>query len=211
MSIIRTLDSRSISGFASVNREVRFPNGWAARGLRQLKAEDGNSLLEYGFIVMLFLIMILGIVDFGRALYAYHFVSHAARSATRWAAVNGYTCGPGTTAGTPFDSSCNGTAPMNNGPASSTDIQTYVTRLVPSGLDSSKVTTTPNWPTPSPKPSACTANPTAPSCLCYTTATQNYPGCTVEVQVTYAFSFLYPFIHSGSINLSSTSEMVIVH
>jgi Flp pilus assembly protein TadG len=208
---MRTPDSPSISGFASVNREVRFPNGLAAPGLRRLKGEDGNSLLEYAFIAMLFMIMLLGIIDFGRALYAYHFASHAAREATRWAAVNGYTCGPGTTAGTPFDSSCNGTAPMNNGPASATDIQNYVKSLVPSSLDSSKVTTTPNWPVPATKPTACTANPTAPSCLCYTTATQNYPGCTVEVQVTYAFSFNYPFIHNGSINLSSTSEMVIVH
>ena len=208
--MLRTPESCNESRFVSANPEVRISLAWAGSGLQRLKGEQGASLLEYAFIAMLFMIMLLGIIDFGRALYAYHFVSHAAREATRWAAVNGYTCGPGTTAGTPFDGSCNGTAPMNNGPASSTDIQNYVTSLVPSGLDSSKVTTTPNWPTP-PEPAICTTTPTTLGCNCYVAATQNYPGCTVEVQVQYAFSFLYPFVHRGTLNLSSTSEMVIVH
>lgn len=189
--------------FVTVNPEARLPTACVESGLQRLKWEDGASLVEYAFIAMLFMVMLLGIIDFGRALYTYHFVSHAAREATRWAAVNGYNCG--------LDGSCNGTAPMNNGPASATDIQNYVTSLVPSGLDSSKVTTTPNWPTPSPEPAICTTTPSTLGCNCYTTATQNYPGCTVEVQVQYAFSFLYPFVNMGSINLSSTSEMVIVH
>jgi Flp pilus assembly protein TadG len=192
-STLRTLESYSGSGFSSANPEARFHAGWAAPGLRRLKGDEGNSLLEYAFIAMLFMIMILGIVDFGRALYAYHFVSHAAREATRYAAVRGSTCND--------DGSCSLATP-DTGPAQSTNtvIQDYVNSIVPSGLDSSKVTTTPNWPVQTTGPTACT-----------TIATQNSPGCTVEVQVTYAFRYLYPFIHNGSINLSSTSEMVIVH
>ena len=38
---------------------------------------------------MVFMSMLLGIADFSRALYAYHFVSHAAREAARYAMVRG--------------------------------------------------------------------------------------------------------------------------
>ena len=202
-SILRTPESCTESKFVTADTEARFPTAQAGSRLERLKGEDGNSLLEYAFVAMLFFIMLLGIIDFGRALYAYHFVSHAAREATRYAAVHGSTCNS--------DGSCSIANP-DTGPALSTNtvIQDYVQSIVPSGLDSSKVTTTPNWPT-SPEPAVCTTDPTTLGCNCYVIATQNAPGCTVEVQVTYAFPFVYPFIHSGSINLSSTSEMVIVH
>src|SRR5690348_7145449 len=56
------------------------------------RGEKGSTLVEFALVFMLLMTMMLGIVNFGRALYAYHFVSNAARSATRWAAVNGNTC-----------------------------------------------------------------------------------------------------------------------
>ena len=45
---------------------------------------------------------------------------------------------------------------------------------------------------------------------------ENDPGCTVEVNVSYKFSFIFPLVYkpfssTGTITLSSTSEMVIVH
>lgn len=202
-SILRSPESSAEPRFVRPSPEARLPTAWAGSRLQRLKGEDGNSLLEYAFVAMLFFIMLLGIIDFGRALYAYHFVSHAAREATRYAAVHGSTCNS--------DGSCSIANP-DTGPALSTNtvIQDYVQSIVPSGLDSSKVTTTPNWPTP-PEPAVCTTDPTTLGCNCYVTATQNAPGCTVEVQVQYAFPFLYPFIHTGTLNLSSTSEMVIVH
>ncbi|MGH9682735.1 MAG: TadE/TadG family type IV pilus assembly protein [Candidatus Acidiferrales bacterium] len=163
--------------------------GRAAKSFRRLNGEEGSSLVEFALVFVLVMTMMLGIVDFSRALYAYHFVSNAAREATRFAAVNGATC--------TADGSC-------AAPASTTDIQNFV-KNVPSGIDSSKLTTTPSWPVQADGPVICsTAVGTVP-------ATKNYPGCTVEVTVSYSFSFLFPFISTSSLNLSSTSEMVIAH
>ncbi len=162
--------------------------------MQQLKREDGSTLVEFAFVFMLLVTMVLGIMDFSRALYAYHYVSNAARQATRWAAVNGLDCGD--------DSSCDGVGGMNNGPASGTDIQNYVTTHVPAGIDASQVTVNPGgenfWPLNADSPAVCGT-------------TENSPGCTVQVQVSYNFNFLVPFVHSSAITLSSTSQMIIAH
>jgi Flp pilus assembly protein TadG len=162
------------------NRDAGSGHVSPVPGLRKLKEEGGNNLIEYALVFMVFISMVLGIVDFSRALYSYHFLSNASREATRWAAVRGSTCGN--------DGSC-------AAPASSSDIQTYVTNITPPGLDSANLTTTPSWPG------------TGPTCL----GAANSPGCTVEVQVSYNFNFVVPFIHTSPLTLSSSSEMIIVH
>ena len=174
-----------------------LPARRAPAGLRRLKGEDGSGLVEYGLVFILFMTMLMGIGAFGHALYAYHFVSQAARQATRWAAVNGYTCSS--------DNSCNGQYGMNNGPALASDVQNYVANLAPLGINSQNVTTTASWLAPANSPAICTqavsgAGPYA-----------NYPGCTVQVQVSYTFSFIFPLVSSAPLTVSSTSEMVIAH
>lgn len=163
-----------------INRNVGSADASPVPSLRKLKGEDGNNLIEYALVFMVFVSMLLGIVDFSRALYSYHFLSNAAREATRWAAVRGSTCGN--------DGSC-------AAPASSSDIQTYVTNITPPGFDSTNLTTTPSWPG------------TGPTCQ----GPVNSPGCPVEVQVSYNFNFVVPFIHTSPLTLSSSSEMIIVH
>jgi Flp pilus assembly protein TadG len=160
-----------------------------------LKAERGATLVEFALVVMLFMVMVLGIIDFSRALYIYHFLSNSARDASRWTAVNGATCGN--------DSSCNGTGGMNNGPASDVDITNYVKNRVPTGIDASLVTVIVSWPLQSDSPGVCD-----PSSSGYT---YDYPGCTVQVKVSDPLNFIFPLIHSGTLTLSSTSEMIIVH
>lgn len=174
--------------------------GGLAGFMRQLRGESGNNLIEYAMVLIIFLSILFGIVGFGQALYAYHFVSTAAKTAARWAAVNGSTCGPGKVAGTAMDGSCNGTSGMNNGPASATDIANYVLTTVPPGIDPdpSRLTTTASWPIQPNGPAACAA-------------TKNAPGCTVEVQVSYSFKFPVAFISTATLPLSSTAEMVVVH
>lgn len=160
--------------------------------------QAGATLVEYAFTLTATLMLLFGIIDFGRALYTYHYVNHAAREAARWAAVNGYTCNG--------DSSCNGTAPMNNGPASASDIKTYVSNHIDPALVTSKLTTTASWTTDANSPTICksaVAGLGGPF--------SNYPGCTVKVQVQYAFSFVTPIVYGATLNLSSTSEMVIAH
>jgi Flp pilus assembly protein TadG len=96
--------------------------------LRVLKSDAGSSLVEYAIVFMVFLTMLLGIADFGRALYAYHFVSSTAREATRYAMVRG----------------CSTTSTNCPTPASAMDIQTFV-QQVPLGIDSTQVTAQTTW------------------------------------------------------------------
>lgn len=48
----------------------------------------GQSLVEFALILPILLILLLGIVDFGRAIAAYNSVSNGARSGARVAIVN---------------------------------------------------------------------------------------------------------------------------
>jgi Flp pilus assembly protein TadG len=150
--------------------------------------ERGSALLEFGLIAIVLFTFIFGIIDFGRALFAYHFVANAAREGTRYASVRGYDCGQSLEAGT---MDC---------PASQTTIQTYLqNEALGSGLNQSLLNVTANWyPTvQSPNnPAVCAQTP-------------NYPGCTVQVQVSYPFRFIFPFLPTSAINMSSTSAMVI--
>jgi Flp pilus assembly protein TadG len=136
-------------------------------GLRN--EESGSSLVEYALIFALFITMLLGIADFSRALYAYHFVSSQAREATRYAMVRG--CTPVIPTVCPAA-------------ATSTDVQTFA-RNVPLGIDSTKVTATTTW-TPDHK-----------------------AGSVVQVEVDYTFNFLFPFVSTSTLNMKSTSQMVI--
>jgi Flp pilus assembly protein TadG len=169
--------------------------------IRQLKGDGGSALVEYAIVFLLFMTMIMGTIDFGRALYTYHYLSNVTRDATRWAAVNGSTCGG--------DSSCNGAGYMNNGPVSQSDVQTFITNHTPPGIDTSKLKTTVTWPVSTDSPASCAT-------------TQNSPGCTVKVQTTYAFSFISPLVSkvvpattcgstTANLCLNSISEMIIAH
>lgn len=178
--------------------------------LRGRTVERGSALVEFAFICILFFTMILGIIDFGRALYAYSFVSNTAREAARWAIVNGSTCGNDVAPGScsaPVSCSSGGvcsTCTSGCTSASAADIQNYVIMLAPPGIDTTStgcsgspcLTTTATWPGNG--TTACPAN-------------SNAPPCPVQVQVQYQFNFLYPMIRATSITMSSTSQMIISH
>jgi len=148
--------------------------------LRRLRREGGAGLVEYAFVFIPFMTMLFGICGFGLALYDYHFVSHAAREATRWAAVNGRTCAS--------DSTC-------TAPATAADIQNYVAQITPSGINPNNLTVTASWP--------------STDGICATFS--NAPGCAVQVQVSYSYTFILPLIGINPLQLSSTSEMIIAH
>jgi Flp pilus assembly protein TadG len=167
--------------------------------LRQLRDDCGSGLVEYAIVFLLFMTMIMGVIDLGRALYTYHFLSNVTRDATRWAAVNGLNCNS--------DGSCDGVGYMNNGTASSTDIQNFVTNHTPPGIDTSKITTTATWPGNG--TAACPAGSKAQT-------------CPVDVQTRYAFSFISPLVSkvvpattcgstTANLCLNSASEMIIAH
>lgn len=182
---------------------------------RGFTGERGTSLVEYAIVCVLSLTLLFGIIDFGRALYAYHFISNAARTATRWAAVNGSACSTDSSCTAPVSCTSSGCSTCTSGcaPAGGTDISNYVKSITPPGIDTTQLTVNPGglpyWPvgttctkTDPPTPSGCT--PAA----CSTTHAQ---GCTVQVQVQYVFNFLVPLVRRSSITMSSTSQMIIAH
>jgi Flp pilus assembly protein TadG len=172
----------------------------APRLARSRRSELGSGLLEYSLCALfIFLPLLFGIGGFGHALYAYHFVNHAAKEATRYAAVRGATCSD--------DSSCaaSNSASGITGATTQADIQTYVRNMTPPGIKSANVTATATWPGPGSPPicsGAVNGVPAWPS---------KTPGCTVQVQVQYTYSFIFPLVHTAPVALSSTSEMVIAH
>jgi Flp pilus assembly protein TadG len=187
---------------------------------RTSSAQRGTAMVEFAFIFIVLITLMFGIMGFGHMLYAYHFVNNEAKEATRWASVNGSNCG--------LDSSCNGAGYMNNGPASAANINTYVQNHVPPGIDPTKVTI-----------SACgvtggAACATSTPQVCTTTVgtggaaigpIPNYPGCTVQVTVSYPFQFPFALLNTvvptattttapctkPGICLSSTSDTIIAH
>jgi Flp pilus assembly protein TadG len=158
--------------------------------------DQGSQLVEFAFVLVLLLTILLGIMDFCRFLYTYHFVSEVAREGTRYAVVRGYTFhGTACT----FSSS---NVPKFACDATVANIQTYVQDLTPPGINSTNLTVTPTWPATTPDSST---NPT----LCATNS--NTPGCYVKVVVSYPFHFMLPFLPSSvtTYTVTSTSEMVI--
>ncbi len=89
--------------------------------------ERGSALVEFAIASTVTLMMIFGIIDYGRGLYTYHLVSNAARAGSRYAIVRGSAC---TVAGCP---------------ATSDQIQTFVRGLAP-GVDPAQLTVTTSWP-----------------------------------------------------------------
>ena len=158
-------------------------NAWAgrlSRNLRRLHGEEGQSLAETAISAVGVLTLFFGVMEMSLALYTYHFLSDAARLATRYAIVRGSSCSG-------FASAC---------PASASDVQTFVKNLDFPGIVPANVTVTTTWPT--------TGSPCTPSSLpC------NNPGNVVKVQVQYTFPLSIPFIPSSNLTMSSTSQMVI--
>jgi Flp pilus assembly protein TadG len=192
-----------------------FHDDFFARGLRprlRCGRQRGVSLVEYAFILMIFLALLFGISGFGHALYVYHAINTAAKEGARWAAVNGANCS--------VDSSCNGTYGMNNNPAAAADIISYVTTRLPSSVDQSLVAVNPTWTAPAGSPDVC-SGPVKGSDGSTVPKTPNYPGCTVSVQVSYPYNFYFPLLPSSTTTtapctaaglcLSSTSQLIIAH
>src|SRR6202047_2805530 len=130
--------------------------------------QRGSSRVEQSFVIVFLLTMMLGTIDFGRALYTYHFVSNVAREATRWASVRSSKCTvlpecPGDTSGKDVQKAFKGNKAT----------------LAAMGIDSKKLTFNTKWVAPQ---GASTAFCTAPG---------NVVGCMVHVDVSYSYTFLF--------------------
>src|SRR5436305_14449907 len=52
------------------------------------KREKGSSLLESALVLLTFLMMVIGVIDFGQVLYLHQSLVERARSAARYGAIN---------------------------------------------------------------------------------------------------------------------------
>ena len=55
--------------------------------IRKRRGSAGQSLVEFALVLPIFLLIFLGVVDFGRAIYTKHILDKAAREAARAGAV----------------------------------------------------------------------------------------------------------------------------
>jgi Flp pilus assembly protein TadG len=161
--------------------------------------ERGSALIEHGFVLIILLLFIFGIIDFGRALFSYHFVANAAREATRYAIVRGASCS--------LPDDC---------PATSAGIQSYVqSTATGAGITTANLSVIPQWSVPN-----YDAGTQVITCTQGAGGLYNNPGCMVSVQVQYAFKAIFPFFPTStctigrntvqaSICMKSSSEMVI--
>jgi Flp pilus assembly protein TadG len=168
------------------------------------QTQRGAALVEYAFIAIIFLGLLFGIGGFGHALFVYHHLNNVAKEATRYAAVRGLNCSQ--------DSSCvaSNSASGVAGPTDQSDVQAYVLSITPPGIDTSQITTTATWPGPD-SPAICFHDITLPGGATVPKIPDNSPNCTVQVQIQYNHTFVFPLIRATSINMTTSSEMVIVH
>src|SRR5215470_11809627 len=163
------------------------------------KNERGASLVEYAFIVFMFLILIFAVNGFGHALFVYHHLDHVTKEATRYASVRGSTCNTDNTSG----GSCKAINSASGiaGPTTGADVTAYIANITPPSIDSSQFTVTVCGVQSG---TVCSAS-TAPACLSGNSLFKaiNYPGCITSVQVQYTYNFIFPLIGSVPINMSS--------
>lgn len=96
---------------------------------RYRHSERGASLAETAIAMTVVLVFLVGIIDFGRAIYAYGFVGTVAREGARWAIVRGSHC-----------------KVVDHCDASSSDISNYVLSLN-EGATPATMKVTATWPT----------------------------------------------------------------
>lgn len=92
--------------------------------LRAARGDLGSTLVEFGLSFVLLFSILFGIIDLGRALYAYDAISDAARIGTRFAVVRGSS---------------------SNTPASASTIAWFVANNCCAGLDPNAITVTTTW------------------------------------------------------------------
>ncbi len=178
--------------------------------IKTASGQRGSAIVEFGLVFLVLFAMMLGIIDFSRAVYAYHGVANAAREATRFASIRG-------------KASCSTTPrtfPTATCPLGQTDVATFVSgQLTASGIYNNIAATpaargdlgvTATWPgTQGDGSTNCVpAGQTPP-------ATDHDPGCLVKVTVVYKFGFTIPFwvayqsATPSLVTMTSNSQVVI--
>jgi len=177
--------------------------------------QRGSTMYEFAWVLPFMLLTLGAMFDFGRTMYAYHFISYAAREGARYASVRGSSSFVG----------CPGAA--SPCPATAADIQSFVQSIHPPGLTYVSTatvgqtgflgidqTSTDVWPGvggDGTVNSGTTYSPCGPP-------PSNSPGCVVSVKVEYSVNFfllnIFGRLIKGSsgqanVTMASTASEVI--
>jgi Flp pilus assembly protein TadG len=146
------------------------------------KQNDGATMVEFAFVVILLIMVLLGVVEMSRMILVYNAIADAAKAGARYAMVHG------------VDRTGSGI----DGPSSATSysqVQTVAKNYAAAGLlNSNNVTVTVSYPNHS------------------GTVAGNYPGDPVDVTVSYTYDPLVGYFSSMlNKSLASTSRGVITY
>ena len=144
------------------------------------RRQRGSTLVEQAITLPVMVLLLFGIIDMSRALYAYHYVSYIAREASRYASVRSV---------------------ANGGPVDEATVGNFVADVSGMGLDKNQFKTTVQWLAPP------NATPLCPGGVVDSRKNEK-PGCVVQVTVDYNFKFVVPFMPAG-FKMSSESQMII--
>lgn len=160
-----------------------------AKASGDIRSEEGATIVATALASTILLCFFIGVFEMSLALYNYHLVCDAAREATRYAIVRG-------------SASCTNSPNLSNCNATSAEIQSYVQGL--GYPNSGQLTVTTTWLS-----AASSGSPATTTWSACSSGTCNAPGNLVNVVVTEVFPLNVPFISKLTLNLSSTSQMVI--
>jgi Flp pilus assembly protein TadG len=151
------------------------------------RPERGQSLVEFSLILPVFILLLFGILDMGRAIYAYNTVADAAREGVRVAIVNQIQTSP----------DCVQDRPIQNPLTPHWSIKACAAKSAVSlGI----------------QPADVTVSYAAPPGVVLTCPPSGSPtvsvGCIASVKVDYTFRAITPVIGNivGAISMSSTSQ-----
>ena len=178
------------------------------RRVRQVLGDEGASLVEVAISLAVYVTLLFAVIEFLLSMYAYNFVSDAAREATRFAVIRGAnSCVPN-----PSFPNCNLGPPnvTSSTDASLNPVLQYIDSLRYPGLSPDNLSADVTWWVAHQNASGhtdwatqCTGALDAKGNAC------NAEGNAVRVVVTYNFPLRLPWINAHILKVSSTSQMAI--
>ncbi len=158
-----------------------------ASHLRHFSTDNsGSELVEYALSLSLLMMVMFGIVDGSRLVYAHHFVAQGAEAGVRYASTHGST----------WPTAC-ANSTTSNCVASAANVSSYVASTATVGISPSSLTVTASWPGTDPNGNSCSSSAVDAS------------GCMVTVTVNYTYQFTLPFLPHFSTAMSSSASGVI--
>jgi hypothetical protein len=159
----------------------------------------GQALAEFALVIPIFLVLMVGVFEFGRAIYYIQVVNNAAREGARYAIVHGSRSDELKTTGPMLG----GTSHDPTGRDVVDIVDSYATGIDPTALDV-MVCWNGQPPTPASAPCDNASGDYGPG--------NNDPGSTFHIQVSYTFQpVLSVLLPLPSFTLTGESTLVIQH